>query len=365
MTKKKVSSVDVANRAGVSQATVSMVLNHKYNVSFSKETIRKVEDAARELGYVLPAGRLRKQTKKEKLIIVFCSNLTNPYYVMLLEGIESRANEEGLGVYVCNTQRNLKMEEYYLKMARQLRPSGIIYTFNPSVSFTKTIEEIGKQIPVVVISNQNEKMGVDLVDMDNSKIGRITAEYLLSLGHKEVAYITPPLTRSQRQRSKRVEGFVREFEKAGLKEHVTIKKAKEDVDMRFAHSDSEYKMGYELTKDVLKENKFITAIVGLNDMIAFGILDALEELKVKVPGDISVVGCDNVLFGQLRHSALTTVEHFVIYKGRDACEIILKKMRNNTSTLGGKTPLTTYRIEYEPELIIRGTTGYPKTVKNK
>ena len=86
MNKKKVTSSDVAKYAGVSQTTVSMILNKKYNVSFSKEVVKKVEDAARELGYVLPKRRTQKESRREKLLVVFCPNLTNPYYVMLYNG---------------------------------------------------------------------------------------------------------------------------------------------------------------------------------------------------------------------------------------------------------------------------------------
>ena len=82
MSKKKATSSDVAKRAGVSQATVSMVLNKKYNVSFSRETVEKVEQAARELGYHLPGRKNRKESRKEKLIVVFCPTLTSPYYVL-------------------------------------------------------------------------------------------------------------------------------------------------------------------------------------------------------------------------------------------------------------------------------------------
>ena len=72
MNKKKVTSSDVAKYAGVSQTTVSMILNKKYNVSFSKEVVKKVEDAARELGYVLPKRRTQKESRREKLLVVFC-----------------------------------------------------------------------------------------------------------------------------------------------------------------------------------------------------------------------------------------------------------------------------------------------------
>ena len=194
---KKVTSTDIARAAGVSQSTVSMVLNKKYNVSFSKETIDRVETAAKELGYAAPKRKAKRGARKEKLLVVFCSNLTNPYYVMLLQGIELRAKEQGFGLFVCNTQRDLKMEERYLKMMWELRPLGIIYTCNPSRCFMGLVKELAEKIPVAVINNQNEKLDVDAVELDNSKLGRIMAEHLLELGHRRAAYIAPPLTARQ------------------------------------------------------------------------------------------------------------------------------------------------------------------------
>ena len=361
MKKKKITSMDIAEAAGVSQSTVSMVLNKKYNVSFSKETVEKVERAARELGYVPP----KRKKKKEKLLVVFCSNLTNPYYVMLLQGIESRAKEQGFGLFVCNTQRDLKMEERYLKMMWELRPLGIIYTCNPSHCFMDLVKELSQKIPVAIINNQNEKMNVDAVELDNSKLGRIMARHLLELGHRNVAYIAPPLTARQKQRSKRVEGFLKEYEKAGLRENVIIKAAKEEIDLDVALIDSEYKIGYDLTKELLQENREITAIVGLNDMIAFGILDALHEAKIKVPSDMSVMGCDNTLFARMHKVDLTTIEHFVIFKGRDACDIIMKKIASHDTRYSEIEPISTYHVEYEPQLIIRGTTSYAKEKRKK
>ena len=88
--KKKVTSTDIAHAAGVSQSTVSMILNKKYDVSFAKDTVERVENAAKELGYVPPKRKTRKGTKREKLLVVFCPNLTNPYYVMLLRHMRKK-----------------------------------------------------------------------------------------------------------------------------------------------------------------------------------------------------------------------------------------------------------------------------------
>lgn len=86
-----------------------------------------------------------------------------------------------------------------------------------------------------------------------------------------------------------------EFREAGIPEGVIVKAADEEVDSRVPGMDSEYKIGYQLTKELLKEEKGITAIAGLNDMIALGVLDALAEAKIRVPSEKSVLGCDNIL----------------------------------------------------------------------
>ncbi len=401
-----VTSTDIAKAAGVSQATVSMVLNKKYNVSFSKATIEKVEQAAKELGYTVPRQRSRKSAKnsrlivvfcptltnpyyvmllqgietvaKEKgygvfvcntqrelkieeqyLIVVFCPTLTNPYYVMLLQGIETVAKEKGYGVFVCNTQRELKIEEQYLRMMHSVSPAGIIYTCNPSNAFMEQVEEIAAKIPLVVISNR-DKVKVDAISQDNTKVGSLMAKHLLDLGHREVAFIAPPLTKRQAQRSRRVEGFVREYEKEGLSQSVIIKAADDIWDEVLPSVDSEYRIGYNLTKELLAETRKITAIAGLNDMIAFGIIDALQEEKLKVPNDVSVIGCDNIIFGRMSQMSLTTIEHFVPLKGRDACDIIMRKIESAHNPYIDMEPTSTYHIEYEPKLIVRKTTAYVK-----
>lgn len=360
--KKKVTSTDVARAAGVSQATVSMVLNKKYNVSFTRETIDLVEKTARELGYQVPRGRKKAESKGERLIVVFCPTLTNPYYVMLLQGIEAMANEKGYAVFVCNTQRELKLEERYLRMMDVVRPKGIVYTFNPSAGYMDKIEELARRIPLAIISNR-EKVEVDAINQDNTKVGKLMARHLLDLGHRDVAFLATPLTKRQKQRSKRVQGFVSEFEAEGLKDHVIIKAAADDMDDVRPRTDSEYMMGYELTKELLKEEGKITAIAGLNDMMAMGVMDALQEEKYRVPGDISVIGCDNTFYSGLHRIALTTIDHFVQLKGRDACEIILRKIKAEQNLSAEPQPISTYHIEYEPKLIVRRTTGYAPTPK--
>ena len=160
---------------------------------------------------------------------------------------------------------------------------------------------------------------------------------------------------------------MREFEEAGYGDGVIIKSADEDLDEVIPSMDSEYKMGYYLTKELLREDKNLTAIVGMNDMIAFGIMDAVLESKLRIPADISVVGCDNTVYSSFRSISLTTIDHYVPLKGRDACDIILRKIQSLRESQDGNEPLSTYHVEYEPKLIVRRSTSYARTetLKNK
>ena len=129
--------------------------------------------------------------------------------------------------------------------------------------------------------------------------------------------------------------------------------------------ESEYRMGYDLTVELLREGQPVTAIAALNDMMAFGAMDALLERQYRIPGDISVVGCDNTLFSRFHTIGLTTVEHFVDQKGRDACDIIIRKIAINDQFYTGLQPTSIYNIEYTPKLIARKTTAYANTKKRK
>ena len=365
MARKKATSSQVAERAGVSQATVSMILNRRNNVSFSEETIEKVERAARELGYELPHRKHKNNGRKEKLIVVFCPTLTSPYYVLLLQGIESVANEKGYGVFICNTQRDARLEERYLRMIGNIEPQGIIYACNPHPDFQKKVEELARRIPLVIISNKEKTITVDAINQDNTMVGRLMARHLLDLGHRDVAFITPPLTRRQWQRSRRIDGFVKEYEKEGLGGHVLIKAADESIDRRMPRMDSEYSMGYQLTMELLKEQRKFTAIAGQNDMMAIGAIDALEESRIRVPKDVSVIGCDDIFYSGIRRLSLTTIDHFVALKGRDACDIIIRKITTNDQFYTGLQPTSVYNIEYTPKLIVRKTTAYARTTDEK
>ena len=143
-------------------------------------------------------------------------------------------------------------------MMKEVQPLGIIYACNPS--FGKQVEELSQEIPVVVISNRDDEFEIDAVAINNLKPGILMARHLLELGHKDVAFIAPPLTARQHQRQKRVEGFLMEFEKAGLRDRVIVRSSEDAADTVIPGIESEYRMGYDLTVSLLAESLPITAI---------------------------------------------------------------------------------------------------------
>lgn len=132
--------------------------------------------------------------------------------------------------------RDLKLEERYLKMISTLNAQGIIYMCNPGKCFLGQLKEMSERIPVVVINNQEKHLDVDAVELDNTKLGRLMGRHLLELGHQHVAYITPPLTARQKQRFRRVEGFLDEFRKAGYGDQVIVKKQMKNLTGMFRES---------------------------------------------------------------------------------------------------------------------------------
>ena len=128
---------------------------------------------------------------------------------------------------------------------------------------------------------------------------------------------------------------------------------------------SELESCYGLTTELVEKTRDMTAIVGLDDKMAFGIRKALQKEKIRVPAEMSVMGCDKTLFARIHKVALTTIDHFVVYKGRDACDIIMKKIDSRDTQYADLEPVSSYHVEYEPRLIVRGTTGYPSGRKRK
>ena len=335
--RNKVTTRDIAEYTGVSQSTVSMILSNKPHVSFSKETIDKVRQGAKELGYKKPvAGVKKKEQALAKSIIVICPLLSNGYYSMIIHSITERAKDYGYTVFTVSTLRDVSQEELYLNLLSGFELAGVISLYPP----TKIAQAnaLSKQVPVVSIGDKPDACRFDAVELDSKKPGYIIAEHLLSLGHKHITYICTPIRPKEIGRIHRLAGL-----RSCFKDH------------------GEYQNGYDMASQALDEHTSSTAFVGNNDMTAFGIMAAISDHGFRVPHDYSVCGFDNIPLSSMPQIALTTIEHASLAKGREAVDIIYKK--NTQKNISAKHHYI-MRMEYEPELIVRNSTGKCK-ITNK
>ena len=354
--RNKVTTRDIAEYAGVSQSTVSMILSEKKNVSFGEETVEKVKAAAEALGYRKPVKKNKVQEKSlAKTIIVLCPTLSNGYYNSVIHSIVEEAGLYGYTVMTAVTFRSADREEEYFHLLSENEIAGVI-TLYPLAKYVAA-NAIARNYPVISIGDKPGGVQLNSVELDSMKPGRLMAQYLLELGHRRLAFISSPITKKEISRSRRLEGLRTGVRDAGLDpDIVEVYYPAPKVHSTYPHTGAEYRTGYEMTIRALDAGTKATAFVGNSDDTALGILAALADRGLCVPDDYSVAGFDNNLLSSMPQISLTTVEHFSGQKGKKAVEMIYR--RNNRRKTGDTGSLIV-RMEYEPELIIRSTTGAP------
>ena len=180
---RKPTSTDVAELAGVSQTSVSLVLSGSSRATFSEQTRARVFEAARQLGYQPPAHRTRKKNGNDRrLILVLTPTLANQYYSELIQTLEDYAGSQEFRVLVCNTFRKRELEKYYLEQFSDNRISGIVYTFLPS--FPDEAVRLSARIPLVLIGEKREELPICSIELSNQRAGAMLADHLYSLGRR-------------------------------------------------------------------------------------------------------------------------------------------------------------------------------------
>lgn len=187
---KKATSQDVAALAGVSQATVSLILNNSSKITFSSETRERVLAAAQQLNYHLPARKKASAQAGSRMLLVLTPTLTNQYYSEIIQTIEQYADSLDYRVIVCNTFRKPELEKFYLNTFVDAHVDGIIYTFLPS--FPRLVEKIADTLPTVLIGEKQDELSVCSIELRNVAAGALLAEHLCQLGHRRLVFISTP-----------------------------------------------------------------------------------------------------------------------------------------------------------------------------
>ncbi len=353
-TKKKVTTRDIAQKCGLSQTTVSMILSGRPDIHFSEETVEKVFQTAQEMGYVYKKREKKEKTDSSKIILIMCPSLSTEYYTTLVRTITKSAGNKGLNTLTAYTLRDVDTEEYYLKLARSSGFYGVIYTYAPKA--IDMINRLHKEIPFVLINDYNEQLRVPLVELDSKKSGRMIGEHLIELGHRHIAYMTTPLDPHELPRVRRLEGLKEACLDAGLPgdsiEVVALTQEQWDY---YLLGNRYYDAGYQLTRAYIQKEHRASAFVGTNDLISIGIMDALLKMGYDVPGDYSVCGFDNTLATSFDGISLTTIDHSVEEKGDAAVRLLRSSREENSADKDRKKVLM--RLEYDPVLLVRRSTG--------
>ena len=325
---------DVAKRAKVSRALVSLVINDSPQVSDKKRSA--VLQAAHELGYRpnLIARILAQQ--RTHTIGVLVDDLRNPFFGEVVDGIEAEAAENGFRVLILNGHRDARREVEAVETFLQLRVEGTALV-GARLDASDTAR-VGLAAPCVMVACGPAHAGVDTVGTDDRRGAELAVEHLASLGHTRIIHMDGGANVSAAERRCGYESGMRA---AGLGDLVDIRPAGD------GEADA-----IEVIDALLAEDEPATAIFAFNDLLAAGALNRLADAGMAVPGDVSLVGFDNTFISALRHLSLTTINQPTLSMGRLVMSTLLQRLSN-----GSGEPI---RHTLQPDLVVRSTTGPPR-----
>lgn len=310
--KKYITIKDIAKMAGVSINTVSRALNNKPDVS--EETKKKILKIAKELGYVrnFTASSLRQ--KQTKTVGVVIADSSNPFYAEVLKGIESAARKYGYQIILMNTDRIYKREEEAIRILLERRVDGLL--ISPVQDKNDDIKYlVDKGTPLVIVGRHFDDIKVDEIHSDEIKGGYIATKHLINRGCRKILMISGFLFKSAARM--RLEGYKKALEESRLdydEEYVIIS----DIDM---------KDGYNAVYKAKKKGLVFDGIFCYNDIMAFGAMKALKELGYKIPGDVAIIGYDDIMFSSLVCPSLTTIRIKKFEMGFESFRMLLQRLK--------------------------------------
>jgi DNA-binding LacI/PurR family transcriptional regulator len=335
MSKNRVTSQEVAKRAGVSQSAVSRTFTT--GASASKRTVEKVRKAAAELGYRPNVLARAMVSGKSRMIGVVVAYLENQFYPEALEKLSNELQKCGYHVLIFMAKQTAGHIDAVVEEILDYQVDGIIAA---SVAMSSDLSEKCRTagVPMVLFNRSQDDPNMSAVTSDNFSGGRKVAKFLLAAGHKKIGHIAGWQGAStQRDREA---GFISTLAEAGV---TLTAQAKGDFEMEKAA---------EATREMFTHDP-PEAVFVANDHMALAVLDTLRfELGLRVPEDVSVVGYDDVPAASWPAYDLTTVRQPANRMVTNTVEILLDQIENNAGE--------PRRIAIDGPLIVRGTAKIPE-----
>lgn len=329
---------DVAAAAGVAVGTVSNVLNRPEAVRAS--TRERVEAAIDELGFVRNDSARQLRAGSSRTIAYLVLDAANPFFTDVYRGIDEAARAEGLCVFLCDSGQDARREDEYLEQLLQQRVRGVCITPVDAHS-ARLAELVAREMPVVMVDNSPDDVGTQWcsVGVDDVFGGELAAAHLLERGHTRIAYAGSP---ALAQSVDRLAGARRAGADAGLSLDALTVLDTDGMGVGDGRLAAARVLG-------VPARRRPTAIFCGNDLIALGALQELTQRGVDVPGEVAIVGYDDIDFAAAAAVPLTSVSQPRHRLGRAALKLLLQE----TGSAHGHV----HRHErFEPELVVRAST---------
>jgi LacI family transcriptional regulator len=318
VTKKRITSQDVADLAEVSRTTVSLVLNNVEGVSISPSTREKVRQAAQELGYIPNIAAQALASRRAKAIGLVMTR--SPHHIAsdtflpkILSGLMEVVKQHKLRLLIESIDAE-HQDQVYLELARAKHIDGMIL-LTPRIN-DKGYKELEKEnIPVVLLGNLNDS-ALYSVDVDNRLAGKQATQYLIELGHSKIACIANA-SPSDSSAPNRVLGYKDALLSAGITPDEGL--------IRYADFDPQ--SGFDCMKSLLNSGKDFSAAFVASDNVAMGSKAAVRENGLRIPGDISIVGFDDIPWAEYSDPPLTTIKTPARELAYESCLLLLDLMK--------------------------------------
>jgi len=328
---------DVAAAARVHPATASRALNPGTRLLVSEETARRVTEAAERLGYRPNPVARSLRTRRSHTMGVLIPDLNNPLFPPIVRGLEDRLAEHGYVALIGNTDGDAARERMVFDQMRARHVDGFVLA--TATLHSDILDEATEaDLPVVLMNRTAEGYPFSSVSVDNEQGVRAAVAHLISLGHTRIGHIAGPQDISTGLA--RLRGFLDSMRSHNL--------PVDDGQVVYATALS-LAEGLRCGRELLEGNDEVTAIVAGNDMLAVGCYGAFDELGVRCPQDVSIIGFNDMPFIDRLRPPLSTVRFPHYQLGTEAANLLLERIGT-----GGGGPV---KILYlAPELIVRGST---------
>ena len=333
---------DVAKRAGVTTATVSNVIRGRGSVGAT--TAERVRAIITELGYRPNLTARALAEGRAPTLALLVSTIANPFYPEFACAAEQTARREGHFLLVCHTHADPDIGLAYLDRVSSGLSEGVL-AMAGNLRLRDLAEVAGRGVPVVLVmwEESEEAMPLHALTVDFALAGRLAADHLLELGHRDIGVVSAAVRTGIQPHAKRLRGFVERMASAGLPIPKTC----------FEFGIDSIEGGFHTATELLTREPHLTALFASNDLIAIGAMQAATALGRQVPRDLSVIGVTDIQLASQVRPALTTVTLNGAEVASEAIKLLLELIK-----IPPRAPMV--REVAKPMLIRRESTAPPK-----